>query len=158
MQRIWIYQADRFLNLEEQAKILERLTDFTSQWRAHGKKLTATAEIRYYLFIILMVDDAIEVPSGCSIDKSVYLLKDFEVELGVGFFNRLTIAYRASSESPIQLATTTEFQELIRLGKINENSLVFNNLVPSYTDLAERWEVPLNQSWHAKVFNRYGIS
>lgn len=155
MQRIWIYQADRFLVKEEQGIILEKLTEFTSQWQAHGKKLTATAEIRYDLFIILMVDESAEVPSGCSIDKSVYLLKDLEIELGVAFFNRLLIAYRSSSGTPIELTTATEFEELIRLGEVNDTTVVFNNLVPSYSDLAERWEIPFEQSWHAK---RYGIS
>lgn len=152
MERIWIYQAERALSAAEQSLILDRLKEFTGQWRAHGKKLSATAEIRYDLFIILMVDDAVEWPSGCSIDKSVYLLKDLEQELGVDLFDRLRVAYRKEQDSPIQIASQAEFEQLLAAGEVDQNTIVFNNLVPSYPDLSDKWEVPMSQSWHAKVF------
>ncbi|HZH54823.1 MAG TPA: ABC transporter ATPase [Sphingobacteriaceae bacterium] len=153
MERIWIYQAERALSDAEQTLILERLKEFTGQWRAHGKKLSATAEIRHSLFIILMVDDAVEWPSGCSIDKSVYLLKDLEQELGIDLFDRLRIAYRRDRDAPIELASKSEFEQLFASGQVDQNTIVFNNLVPSYPDLSDKWEVPLSQSWHAKVFS-----
>lgn len=153
MERIWIYQAERALSEVEQRLILDRLKEFTGQWRAHGKKLSATAEIRHDLFIILMVDDAVEWPSGCSIDKSVYLLKDLEQELGVDLFDRLRVAYRQDQDTPIQIASQAEFEQLFASGEVDQNTIVFNNLVPSYPDLSDKWEVPLSQSWHAKVFS-----
>lgn len=152
MERIWIYQAERELNQGEQALILKKLREFTGQWRAHGKKLSASAEIRYNLFIILMVDDSVEWPSGCSIDKSVYLLKDLETEIGVGLFDRLRVAFRKSSHAPVQIASKTDFEDLIARGEVDQNTIVFNNLIPAYPDLKDKWEVPLSQSWHAKVF------
>lgn len=152
MERIWIYQADRFLTVAEQTLIIDKLQEFTGQWRAHGKKLTATAEIRHDLFIILMVDEAAEMPSGCSIDKSVYILKELEETLGVGLFDRLRVAFREEKNAPIQIAGKDEFEGLIERREVNDQTIVFNNLVPSYPDLSEKWEVPLSQSWHARVF------
>lgn len=152
MERIWIYQADRPLTAGEQELILEKLSEFTGQWRAHGKKLTATAEIRYGLFIILMVNEAAEMPSGCSIDKSVYILKELEGSLGVGLFDRLRVAFREEKNAPIQIVSKQEFESLIESGQVNDQTIVFNNLVPSYPDLSDKWEVPLSQSWHARVF------
>jgi len=152
MERIWIYQADRVLTSGEEALILEKLKEFTGQWRAHGKKLTATAEIRYGLFIILMVNEAVEIPSGCSIDKSVYILKELEQALGIGFFDRLRIAFREEKNAPIQIVSKENFGELVQNGQITGQSIVFNNLVPTYPDLDSKWEVPLSQSWHARVF------
>lgn len=152
MERIWIYQADRFLTAAEQTLIIDKLQEFTGQWRAHGKKLTATAEIRYDLFVILMVDEAAEMPSGCSIDKSVYLLKELEETLGVGLFDRLRVAFRKEKNAPIQIVGKDEFEGLIDRGEVTDQTIVFNNLVPGYLDLSEKWEVPLSQSWHARVF------
>ena len=83
MQRIWIYQADRELTAADKARILNKLELFTAEWKAHGRPLAAKAEVRYDRFIILMVDDAIAPPTGCSIDKSVYLLKEIEKELTI---------------------------------------------------------------------------
>lgn len=137
---------------EEEILILEKLKEFTGQWRAHGKKLTATAEIRYGLFIVLMVNEAVEMPSGCSIDKSVYILKELEETLGVGLFDRLRVAFREEKNAPIQIVGKDEFERLIDRGEVNEQTIVFNNLVPTYPDLDGKWEVPLSQSWHARVF------
>lgn len=152
MERIWIYQASRHLSDAEQTHILDKLKAFTEQWRAHGKKLVATAEIRYNLFIILMVDESVEWPTGCSIDKSVYLLKELEEELDIDLFDRLRIAYRPTADAPIEVVSKTTFEELVSAGKVGLETIVFNNLVPSYPDLSDKWEVPVRDSWHARVF------
>lgn len=152
MERIWIYQADRFLNEEEQEQVTQTLAEFTSQWKAHGKKLTAFSEVRYGLFVILMVDDSVEMPSGCSIDKSVYLMKELEERLKVGFFDRLKVAYRPTPDAAIEIVSKEAFEQLISEGKITPETIVFNNLVGEYGDLATKWEVPASQSWHARVF------
>lgn len=152
MERIWIYQADRFLNEAEQEQVTQTLAEFTSQWKAHGKKLAATAEVRYGLFVILMVDDAVEMPSGCSIDKSVYLLKELEERLQVNFFDRLKVAYRPTPDAAIDVVSKEAFEQLIAEGKVTPETIVFNNLVGEYGDLAANWEVPASQSWHARVF------
>ncbi len=151
MERIWIYQADRPLTESEKSLILDKLEGFTSQWKAHGKALAAKAEIRHDRFIILMVDDAVAHPTGCSIDKSVCLLKEIEAETGLNLFDRMQLAYRDASGNIIT-APRDEFEQRIAQGEITDDTLVFNNLVASYPELATHWEVPLKDSWHAQVF------
>ncbi|SEL68452.1 ABC transporter ATPase [Parapedobacter koreensis] len=152
MERIWIYQADRQLTDGEKAYILGKLEGFTSQWKAHGKALAAKAEIRYNRFIIVMVDDAVAPPTGCSIDKSVHLLKEIEQATGLSLFDRMQVAYRHADE--IKAVSRTEFERLIATGEVTDDTIVFNNLVPSYPELVDKWEVPLRQSWHATIFSR----
>lgn len=158
MERIWIYQADRVLDAEEQQRILSRLATFTEQWRAHGKALVARVEIRHDAFVIITVDDSVAAPTGCSIDKSVHLLKEIESELGVGFFDRMKIAYKESPDSPLSIVGRDEFQQLIDCGKITAASRVFNNLIQSYAELEDAWELPLADSWHARVFDNVPYS
>jgi len=148
--RIWIYQANRVLNPVEQEQIQRRLNDFTSQWQAHGHQLTALAEIRYHRFIILMVDEARAGATGCSIDKSVNLMKELEDEFNINLFDRLNIAYRTSED--VTSCTREEFEALIETGKVTEDTIVFNNLVPTIKELNSKWEVPFKDSWHAQVF------
>ena len=150
MERIWIYQADRQLTAADKAKILDKLELFTADWKAHGRPLAAKAEVRYDRFIILMVDDAIAPPTGCSIDKSVYLLKEIEQETGLNLFDRLQLAYRKDGE--IAVAPRHEFEQLVASGEITGDTLVFNNLITTYPELDTHWEVPLRESWHAQVF------
>src|SRR5690606_27655128 len=87
---------------------------------------------------------------GCSIDKSVYLLKEIEQETGLNLFDRLQVAYRKGDQ--IVVASRHEFEELVASGEITEDTIVFNNLVTSYPELETHWEVPVKESWHAKVF------
>lgn len=150
MERIWIYQADRPLTDGEKVHTLHKLGSFVSQWKAHGRGLAAKAEIRYGRFIILMVDDTAVPPSGCSIDKSVHLLKEIEAETGLNLFDRMQVAYRDAGE--IKAVPRAEFERLIAAGKVTGDTIVFNNLITTYPELETHWEVPLSQSWHAQVF------
>ncbi len=150
MERIWIYQADRELTSADKAKILDKLELFTADWKAHGRPLAAKAEVRHNRFIILMVDDAVAPPTGCSIDKSVYLLKEIEKETGLNLFDRLQMAYRKDGQ--IVVAPRHEFEQLIAAGEVTGDTIVFNNLITTYPELETHWEVPLKESWHANVF------
>ncbi len=150
MERIWIYQADRQLTDSEKTQVLDKLASFTAQWRAHGKPLAAKVEIRHDRFIIVMVDDAVAPPTGCSIDKSVHLLKEIERETGLSLFDRMQVAYREGEQ--VSVISRTEFEQLITEGAVTDDTIVFNNLVATYPELETHWEVPLRDSWHAKVF------
>ncbi|PPL03773.1 ABC transporter ATPase [Parapedobacter indicus] len=150
MERVWIYQAGRSLTDAESRYVLDKLEGFTSAWKAHGKPLAAKAEIRYGRFIIIMVDDGVAPPTGCSIDKSVHLLKEIERELEVTLFDRMQIAYR--DNGAIHVVSRAEFEKLLEQGDITHQTVVFNNLVATYPDLETKWEVPMSESWHAQVF------
>src|SRR5690554_80971 len=115
MERIWIYQADRELTAADKAKVLGKLERFTTEWKAHGQPLAAKAEIRHNRFIILMVNDAVAPPTGCSIDKSVYLLKEIENETGLNLFDRLQVAYR--NDNQIAVASRSEFEQRVAAGQ-----------------------------------------
>lgn len=149
--RIWIYQANRILSSDEEQKIQQKLSDFTSQWQAHGHDLAALGEIRHHQFIILSVDEQVAGATGCSIDKSVYLMKEIEKEFNLELFDRFRIAYR-DGENVIN-CSKHEFETLLEQGKLNSDTIVFNNMVSSRKDLNTSWEVALKDSWHGQVFS-----
>ncbi len=148
--RVWIYQSNRFLNIEEEKQIQQILDDFTSQWLAHGQQLTAKGEIRHHLFIILSVDEQQAGATGCSIDKSVSLMKQLEQEFNITLFDRFQIAYRDGEN--IISCNRDEFENLIHKGKIDSNTIVFNNMAATRKELDNKWEVPIKTSWHAQIF------
>jgi len=151
MERVWIYQASRPFTASEEEIVLDKLEEFTVQWKAHGKQLAAYVEIKYNLFVVITVDQSFAMPSGCSIDKSVHLLKELEEELGISLFDRFQIAYREGNQ--VHTVPRKAFEELIDSGKVTEDTIVFNNLVEKRDDLASKWEVPFRESWHARVFS-----
>lgn len=148
--KVWIYQSNRELFAAEVDQISKILHDFTTGWMAHNNQLKATAEIRYNRFIILVVDETQAGASGCSIDKSVKLMKELEQEFNINLFDRFNIAYRDGDI--IKSVGRFEFEDLIKQGKVDTGTVVFNNLVPTLKDLATQWEVPFKNSWHQQVF------
>lgn len=150
MERIWIYQANRTLNTEEAELLLQKMDKFTEQWTAHGKQLAAQALLRYNQFLIIRVNEGLVKATGCSIDKSTDTLKQVQQELGLDFFDRMQIAYRDDGE--IKTVSRSEFEKLIEKGKVNENTIVFNNMVGNSQELETKWEGPFKNSWHAQVF------
>ena len=148
--RVWIYQSDRILSPEEVKQIQEKLDGFTSQWLAHGHELLALAEIRYNQFIIISVDEQQVGATGCSIDKSVNLMKQIEQNLNINLFNRFALAYR--DREGIQTVNRNDFEKLIETKIITPETIVFNNLVTIRKELATNWEVAFRNSWHAQIF------
>lgn len=148
--KIWIYQADRLLTQKESDQINTTLINFTQNWQAHGTALSSGFEIRYNLFLILWVDEELAGASGCSIDASVRVIKQIEQEFGIDLFNRFNMAYKENEV--VKITDKTNFETLLKNQIINSKTIVFNNLVNTYNDLKNNWEIPIANSWHSKVF------
>lgn len=154
--RVWVYQADRELTRDEviQAQIL--LDNFTTGWTAHSNQLKAKGEIRYNRFFILVVDESQAGASGCSIDKSVHFMQQLEAKFGINLFDRFNLAYRKNDE--VLSVPRQIFEEMLKQGHINSNTIVFNNLVQNLFELSSKWEVPFKDSWHNQLFGNLVIA
>src|SRR5688500_3832185 len=87
--RVWIYQSSRVFDDSESARMEEEARQFASDWAAHGKALDATARMVFNRFLILVVNDTVENPSGCSIDSSIHFVQELEKKYNTNFFDRL---------------------------------------------------------------------
>src|SRR5688572_3717194 len=93
--RIWIYQSDRALSLEDEKILSDALMTFCNQWAVHGEPMDTSFEIRYNRLLVLAANDH---ASGCSIDSSVRIVKDAGTKVGVDFFNRGLVAFLESGK------------------------------------------------------------
>lgn len=145
--KLWVFQSDKIISPSNQKILINEISPFLTDWSSHGAEIKSSFEIRYDLFLIISVDEEINSASGCSIDKLTNFIIRISNEIGVDFFNRLNIAYKSDSEK-INLRSLSDFKTLISDGKINEESIVFNNLIKTKKDYIEQWEVQLKNSWH----------
>lgn len=148
--KVWIYQANRLFSTDEEKTIQNMLNDFTTEWQAHGHALAALGEIYYQQFIVLSVDEQITGASGCSIDKSVSLMKEIGNKFNLDLFDRLRIAYISGEE--IVNCSKDEFEKQIKNGLVTKQTLVFNNLITRRSQLRTSWNIPLAESWHSQLF------
>lgn len=149
--RVWVYQSSREFNTEEMKAIEAKLKDFVNDWTRHGDDLRASFEIKYNHFIILAVDESFNQVSGCSIDASTHVFKQFENEFKVELLNKLNTAFKHGEH--VNVVTLADFQKYVKEDRIHPDTLVFNNMVQSKADLKTLWEVPANRSWHSRYFN-----
>ena len=147
--RVWIYQSNRPFSEEEIRVIDPAIQRFTDQWVSHNRDLKAFGKVFHEQFIVLMVDESHAGASGCSIDKSVYFIKQIEQAVGVDLFDRMTFTYQ--EEGKKYSVPRAEFARLYQEGKINDQTLVFDNLVNNKGDFETAWIKPLGESWHKRM-------
>ena len=151
MNRVWVYQADRFLNDQETVLIQAELDAFIHSWTAHGSLLAGAATLKDNLFIIIDVDEQQDGVTGCSIDKSVHFLKTIGQKYAIDFFDRMKISFKTQDDQ-VKLVSRVTFESLLKTGEVNQDTIVFNNLIQQAEELDTAWQIPLRESWHSKVF------
>ncbi len=149
--KVWIYQSNRQFTATEAEEIQQKLAVFTAQWKAHGHQLKAKAEMPYNFFIVLIVDQDSAAATGCSIDSSVRIIKEIESTYGVDLFDRFNMAYKIDDQ--VFVNTKEDFETLITIKKIGPETIVFNNLVQTLAEYEQKWEVPMEDSWHKSIFS-----
>lgn len=146
--RVWIYQANRKLLVEEIEYISAKAINFVEQWTRHGEDLKASFTIKYNQFLILVVDESFNDVSGCSIDASVRFIKEIEQQLKIDMTDKTNIAFKTNNN--IQLIKLSDLQEHLKKKTITPDTIVFNNMVNTKKDFEKNWEIPAKQSWHKK--------
>lgn len=145
---IWIYQSNRAFLKNELEIIRTKIENFIAEWKRHGEGLKASYQIKYNQFIILAVDEDHNEVSGCAIDSSVNLLKQFEKAFDLDLTNKLNVSFRDNEN--LNIVTLSDFQKFAKLGKVNANTVVFNNMVKTKEEYTQSWEVTADKSWHKR--------
>ena len=146
--RVWIYQSNRPFSEQEVLEIDEQLYQFTSQWLAHGAPVKGWGKLLFDQVVVIVADESATMVSGCSTDSSVRIIKSFENQYKVNFFDRLLLAFIVKDK--LQLLPMAQLPYALEKGFIDENTIYLNNTVLTKQELEKNWLVPLKNSWLAK--------
>ena len=149
--RVWIYQCNRLLSLNEALETEETLKEFVIQWKSHGTPVKGETHLFFGQFVVLIADETATGVSGCSTDSSVRLIKDMEQRFGVNMFDRTTLAFVVKDK--VELLPMTQLQYAFDNGFISGDTLYFNNLVQTKEELESKWIIPVKDSWLANRFS-----
>ena len=147
--RIWIYQAKEEIDAAVLPDLQIELDNFAQQWVSHSNALRAQAEVRHNRFLVLMVDESQAGASGCSIDTSVRFMQNVERKFGLNLFDRMTFTFEKDGQ--IHAAERDAFAELYKNGDINDETIVFDNLIKTKGQMQTDWRKKLGESWHARM-------
>jgi len=143
--RVWFFGASRILDNVEVDLLKSDLDALTSNWKSHGAAISAGFEILHESIVIVAVDQSVESPSGCSIDKVFNLMKSNDID----FFNR-NLIWRPYCNTT-EIHTIESFKNAFQNGEIMEDSLVINSLVENLGQARDHLYVPLIKHW---AFNK----
>lgn len=135
--KVWIYPSTRELTVQESEAIINELNPFVQSWDSHGASLKAEVIIIENQFIVIAVDESIESPSGCSIDRSVKKIKELGQKLSIDFFNRLKMVVKTDLEKK-----TISYSELDNY----KTWKVYNPLVKTVKELNNSFLIPVLES------------
>lgn len=149
--RLWIYQSNRELTDSEVLTITNILTDFIENWQAHGNSLISSFEIRHNHFLILAVNEELTKATGCSIDKSVEIMKTIEEKFKISLFDRTKVAY-FDEENKITTTSLSKLKELVHEQKITSDTIIFDNLIQIKEQLDSQWQNKASNTWLKRYF------
>lgn len=147
--KVWVYQSNRPFTKNEIQIIQDQLNQFISKWDSHGSMIDGEGIIVHNQFISVVADNTNDVLCGSAADRLVKLMRHFEQELDVILLDRMSIAYK--KEGSIHVASMQEFRELLNNGSVDENTIVFNNVITKKSEFENNWEVPVKDSWHKQL-------
>lgn len=147
-EKVWIYTLSKELNSEQLLDFKNRCHNFVSTWTAHDVSLDASFEIYKNRLLIFKVNEDKYNASGCSIDKQLRFVKELEQVFSLELLNRLLVAYEENDE--VKVVKQSEIKDLLATNKINENTLVFNNVITHVSEIEDHWKLPLDKTWLAK--------
>jgi hypothetical protein len=143
--RVWVYQSVRQLSSDEVNQIEAKIRRFVANWSSHKEGVVGYGALLYDRFVVLMADEEHTGVSGCSLDSSIHFIKEIEKDSGTNFFDRWNIAYKKDRE--VLSCSLTEFGKLVETGEVDDDTVVFNNLVQSKAEFESKWQIPYKDSW-----------
>ena len=148
--RVWIYQSDKNLELDQIDYLRGQAAAFCEQWSAHSTPLKSAYKILHNKFLVLVVDEGFNAASGCSIDSSVRFVQTVEKDLGLNFFDRTQVAFLIDDN--VYTTDLHSIKDEIISGKIEPETLTFNLQAQNVAEFENNWLVPAQESWMKRYF------
>jgi hypothetical protein len=143
--RLWIYQINRALTIDEEERLLQSTASFLTEWTAHGSKLAASAKIVGHRLLIIAADEAYAEASGCSIDSQVAFLREIQLKMNIDLFSRINIFYFEKDE--LRSMEINDFKSKIAAGELSDETLFYNTTIHKKEQLKDGFIIPVKDSW-----------
>lgn len=147
--KVWIYMADRAFTDIEATEIKVQLADFSNQWTSHGQPVFGQALLLENRFILFVADEAKSGVSGCSIDKTVAVIRDITNTYRVNLMDRSIVAIQ--QDGKIAVMTLAALQEGVEEKKYSDDILIYNTLLTTKAELVGEWLIPYKVSKFATM-------
>ena len=149
---VWVYIANRKLNLAEENKFVDTLNSFFSTWQSHGRVVKGAATILENQILVVTGFVPGGELSGCGIDASIQLIKRLAMDMSFSWTSGLSVVYR-NETGDLAIVSRPEFRKMVKSGVVTGESMILDLGIQTLS----HWrfsgiEKPAADSWHARVF------
>ena len=141
--RIWVYASEKALTQNQQAYILNYISEHLKGWNAHKEPLTAGVTILENHFIVVALDESKNGASGCSIDTLQKTIQKIEKEFSISLMNRLNVFCKIEDE----ILCISSF----KLGSVADKDTLFYDLTILTKSDLNTYLKPISEGWCAHL-------
>ena len=152
---VWIYPTKAPVGVEVGTQLLARIRAFMSGWRSHGRATRGNVAIVHERFIVAAgsLSPGGQL-SGCSIDSLTRTVTSTAQEMGIVLLSPVTVFYRGADDL-VHSASRGAFRRMAQRRAVHAETPVFDLGLTSVGALRSgAFELPMRDSWHARVFRR----
>jgi hypothetical protein len=150
--RTWVFAASRPLAPEDVSRLSDLLERVFALWTKKSPGVRGVFEFRESRFLLVGADERDACVSGCGIDAMMQWTKQLESESGLRLVDRMQVYWRGD-DGVVRSANRAEFRRLLDAGEVGPATRVFDTAASTSDVFRDgRFELPLSESWHAKVF------
>jgi len=151
--RAWVFTANRPLSPADVSHLTSLLSRVFALWTKKSPGVRGVFEFRDARFLLVGADERAALVSGCGIDAMMQWMKQIESESGLRLVDRMQVYWRGD-DGVVRCAHRAEFKRLLDAGDVTTRTRVFDTAAATSDVFRDgRFELPLAQSWHAKIFD-----
>ena len=141
--KLWFFLAEKPFSKQQAESICQAAIHFTQEWAAHGKALSAELYVVQNQALVLLADESVQQATGCSIDKAMHFIRDWEQILGQSLTQRMLLPLYTDNGLNIINLTDLEKTEV-------ENGVLWNVYVDRAGEYRHKPTIPLAESWASR--------
>ena len=150
--RVWVFAATRPLTPGDEARLDALVERVFGVWEKKSPGVRGAREFREGRFLIVGADESCDRVSGCGIDAMMQWTRQFESESGLRLVDRMQVFWR-EPDGTVRSAHRSDFKRLLDTGDVTPATRVFDTAAATSDMFRDgRFELPLAQSWHARLF------
>lgn len=146
--KVFLYPSNKKFFPELLENIQTKVNDFVSTW-SENHDIEAGFEIKYQRFIIIVINNNKPITTSI-IDELVTFIFKLQLDHEIELLDKLNVCFKQGEY--VQYKDVKEFKKLIKNKSVNQNTIVFDNLINTKEELDDSWELPAENTWYSRMF------
>ncbi len=148
---VWFYFLPKELGQDEIVYFEAEKNEFLQKWNSHGQAIFAEMVLVQNRLIIVVAENISGSISGCSIDKSLALMKSLSLKWQMDLLDRNWVIYEKSPGN-LEFSRLNLFWALRKAHEINDDTIVYDTTIQNVGQLRNAFKKTFSQSWHAQMW------